>query len=350
MVYKRNGKELVYSSFKVAHHQDKIKQIRKKKLITPTMVQWDITNRCNLSCSFCFYHIYPLTDWDIKTEMPYDTIASILSELYLIGIRTVEWTGGGEPTLHKNWELITTLATSLGFEQALVTNGTLIDKCINLIRNFEWVRVSVDAATKETYAKVKGFDRFDTVINNIKQLVKERNQGNVIGFSFIVCQENYQEIMDAAELAKSLGCDNIRFSLAMTPEHDKLFDGIWAECVNQLDEARKLEDSNFKVFSFSNRINEIAHKSHSSHCHYCQFVGVISPTGIYPCCRLKDDNLFNFGTLEKTSFSEIWNSTKRKTFIRMVAEKGCGYDCWMTEKNNFIHYLTQTNPRHVNFI
>ena len=342
----------VYSSYKAAMHRDKMDQIRRGELITPLNIQWDLTNQCNLNCVFCFYHLYPLTDWDRKATMDTTLVMELLGEVSRMGVRSIEWTGGGEPTLHKDWRAIFTRAATLGFEQALVTNGTLLKPGdMPLLAGFEWVRFSVDAATAETYVRTKGGDYFQKVIDNITLLLKVRKPENVIGFSFIVCPENYMEIGKAASLAKSLGCDNIRFSLAMTPKHDALFEGIWSECVKQLDEARSLEDDHFRVFAFSNRINALSQTTLSHHCHYCQFVAVIAPAGLYPCCRLKDEGKFNLGALDNhASFGQVWFSQKRADFVKSVAKHGCLYDCWMTDKNEFIHYLTLQNPRHGNFV
>lgn len=341
----------VYSPFKPAFHREKIDQLRRGELITPTFVQWDLTNRCNLNCSFCFYRIYPLTDWDPADQMPTRTVELVLRELREMGVKAIEWTGGGEPTLHPDYKHIFRLAKKLGFEQALVTNGTLLDgEALGIVRDFEWVRFSVDAATPETYKAVKGADLFDRTLGNLKKLLEVRDRRNVVGLSFVVCPGNYREIHKAAKLAKFLGCDNVRFSLAMTPQRERLFDGIWGECVRQMDLAKGEETENFRVFAFSNRIYELALKVRSDHCYYCQFVGVIAPRGVYPCCRLKDDARYNFGSLERSTFKEIWFGEKRRRFVEHVAKHGCPYDCWMAEKNRFISYLLRESPRHVNFV
>ena len=349
-------KDDVYSPFKPAFHREKLDQLRRGELITPTFVQWDLSNACNLRCNFCFYHIYPLTDWNPKDQMRAKIVKRVLSELKELDVKAIEWTGGGEPTLWgdsdgTDWEDIFYGAKDLGFEQALVTNGTLLsDVGIDAIRDFEWVRFSIDAATPETFKAIKGADLFDNTIENLKKLLEVRDPKNVIGFSFIVCRENHREIYEAAKLAKELGCDNVRFSLAMTPRRERLFDDIWDECVRQIELAKELQDEDFRVFAFSNRIYELALKVLSPHCYYCQFVGVITPRGVYPCCRLKDEAWSNFGSLDKSTFKYVWFRDKRREFVERVVKYGCPYDCWQTEKNLFIHYLLQESPRHANFI
>ena len=340
----------VYSSYKVAFHKDKLDQLKRGELPIPIFVQWDLSNRCNLNCNFCFYHIYSLSDWDSRKIMPKETAFKVLQELKELGIKAVEWTGGGSVETHPDWKEILQRSKDLGFENALVTNGTLLDEeGLQLIKDFEWVRFSIDAATPQTYKTIKRVDLFDKAINNIKRLLEIRDPKNIIGYSFIVCKENYKEIYKATLNAKSLGCDNVRFSLAMTPLREKLFKGIWDKCVKEIELAKEEETKDFKVFAFSNRIYELALKTLSEYCSYHHLVGVIAPTGVYPCCRLKDEGKYNFGDLNGKSFKEIWYGERRKEFIKSI-ENGCPYDCWMTEKNNFIKYLLLDKPRHVNFI
>jgi len=341
-----------YSDFKVAHHQDKLEQLKKNEYITPVFVQWDLTNRCNLACKFCFYRIYPLSDFIKDHEMSERTVYRVLKEIKEIGIKAIEWTGGGEPILHPAHKRIFAKAKKMGFEQSLVTNGTLLDMVdIYIIRDFEWVRFSVDSSTPETYKNIKGVDFFDTVIKNMKKLIDVKSENNIVGFSFIVTPDNYKEILTATHLAKDIGCNNIRFSLAMTPRGNELFDNIWNDITAEIELAKNEETKEFKVFAFSNRIYQLSKDVLSDACYYCQFVGVIAPAGIYPCCRLKDDGRFNFGNLENRTFNDIWFSWTRKKFVDRV-KKGCPFDCWMVQKNNFCKYLIQKkeDAAHVNFI
>ena len=345
-----------YSSYKVAHHEDKLKQMRKGEIITPLFAQIDLTNACNLDCSFCSYKIgnYSpdhMKDFSIKDRLDPAQAKRILKQMKVFGVKAVEWTGGGEPTLHLNWKELVRYAKRLGYEQALVTNGTLLDdEGIDLIKDFEWVRFSIDAAKEETYYKIKRFPFFQKALENLKKLIAKKNSKNIIGFSFIVCRENYQEIYEATKLAKNLGINNIRFSLAYTPQGEKMFEGIWDEIVEGIEKAKREETKDFKVFAFSNRINEISQRTRSDACYFHEFVAAIGSNGVlYPCCLLKYDPRFNLGNLNYHSFEKIWFGDKRKKFTEQI-RKGCNYSCWMTEKNDFISYLLKENPKHINFI
>ena len=345
------SKSDTYSPYKIVHHERKLADLKAGKLPLPVVVQWDITDTCNANCSFCFYRSagYELAGFNPKNVMSNEVIRRTIKELHELGIKGIQWTGGGEPTLHPDFLEIVKYTEELGLEQALVTNGILMtDKIVDAIKNFSWVRISLDSATAPTYKEVKSVDKFDVVVSNIKKLMESKAPSNVVGISFIICPENYKEILLTARLAKYLKVDNFRISIAMTPERDRLFDKIWEECIVQTRDAQKEESDNFKVFAFSNRIKNLA-ESFTEFCGYQHFVGVIAPSGVYPCCRLKDDEKFCFGRLENETFMNIWYGDKRKKFIESI-ENGCYFDCWMTEKNEFIRYLLENSPEHINFV
>lgn len=341
----------VYSPYKVVHHREKIEQLKKGELISPIFAQIDLTNVCNLNCNFCFYrvNVFELGDWDPQGFIPTDVALKLLDELKEIGVEALEWTGGGSIECHPDWKKIIAKSKDLGFQNSIVTNGTLLDdEGLELIKDFAWVRFSFDTNNSETYKIIKGKDLFETALNNARKLIKMKDN-NIIGFSFIICKDNYDEIVEATQLAKDNGFNNIRFSLAYTPLREKMFEGIWDKIVKNIEIAKGYEDDKFKVFAFSNRINELSSKTLSSYCGFHHFCAVISPTGIYPCCRLKDNDKFNLGKLGDNTFKEIWFGEKRKKFIEKIGN-GCPYSCWMRDKNDFIKYLITDNPQHVNFI
>lgn len=346
----------VYSAYKIVHHEDKIKQLRKGEMITPLFAQVDLTNSCNLNCNFCSYKIgnYSpdhMKDFNKRDRLDKNLVFKILEDMKQSGVKAVEWTGGGEPSLHPDYKDFFKFAKELNYEQALVTNSTLLDdEGIDIIRDFSWVRFSVDASAEKTYKKIKGQYGLNKTLGNLEKLIASKNPENIAGFSFIVCRDNYKEIYGATRLAKDIGCDNIRFSLAYTPEGRKMFGGIWEDVVKEIEKAKQKETKDFKVFTFSNRINEISQKTKSDACYFHEFVAAIGANGgIYPCCLLKYDSRFNFGNLNEKSFEEIWFGEERKKFTEKI-RKGCNYSCWMTEKNNFISYLLKDNPQHINFI
>jgi len=346
------NKKNAYSPYKMMHHKDKLCAAKEGALVIPLFVQWDLTNVCNLDCSFCFYRNsgFKLEGFDDRDAMPTEKVLEIMQDLKDLGVKAIEWTGGGEPTLHPKFLYIIRQAKSMGFKQALVTNGTCIsDEVLEELKDFEWVRVSIDAATRPTYKKIKGVDMLEDALESMRKLKKIARPHNVLGLSFIVCPDNHKEIFDAAIRAKAMGVDNIRFSLAMTSAGEKLFDGIWEKCLDGVEKAKGLGNDDFTVFAFTNRIKDLAKEELSDWCYYHHLVGVITPRGLYPCCRLKYDERFLLGDFKDKSFADIWFGQKRRVFIQKIAD-GCPFECWMTEKNKVAEYIVKPDQMHVNYV
>ena len=75
---------------------------------------------------------------------------------------------------------------SKGMKCSFATNGSLINEEIaREMMNCRWVGVSVDAGTRETFQKIHNVDLFDKVIENLKLLVKMKEQtGSKIDISY----------------------------------------------------------------------------------------------------------------------------------------------------------------------
>lgn len=165
---------------------------RNRSMITtqPIFIQLLTTSLCNLSCIMCSQ------EHKIKNYLPesfYKDVEIILPGLYRISLL------GGELFFDKfSREYLFSLTknrinyTKLG----IVTNGVLLDKYLlgktNLFL-FDYIIVSVNAASSQTYKKIHGKDYFYRVINNILMLKKEDSQLPIYA-SFVVQPDNYFEI------------------------------------------------------------------------------------------------------------------------------------------------------------
>lgn len=131
-------------------------------------------------------------------------------EFKKLGVRAVEFPGGGEPTTHPDFiENINNFA-SVELPLGLVTNGVLFKRILPVLDKFQWIRISLDAATKETYLKTHGKDQFDWVIKGIKEMVK-RSKRTTIGLGYLLMPNNWEESHQFLSLAEELGVDYVQF-------------------------------------------------------------------------------------------------------------------------------------------
>jgi MoaA/NifB/PqqE/SkfB family radical SAM enzyme len=67
------NKSHVYSSLKIIHDLDRIKQMREGKLVPPKTMRIDLNTICNHGCSFCLYQSSRdgLKGVGLNKEMPF---------------------------------------------------------------------------------------------------------------------------------------------------------------------------------------------------------------------------------------------------------------------------------------
>jgi len=260
------------------------------------------------------------------------------------GLKAIEVTGGGEPTLHPDFVEIMAFIKER-FEFSLVTNGSLLhrDDIQNIVSGAKWIRISIDAGSAATYEKIhRGYLNFSELLNNLKRL-KKNNPETILGYSFVVCKNNYHEILDGVRRAQEYGFDNIRFSSIYTYRNKSALGEYEDEIQTRFDLALKEIKDSFDVFVFRDRISEIYHQAHSPRCWYSLLVMVIAASGkIFPCCTRKNEPNSEIGNISM-SYDDVYAHRK------VVSTKGCP-PCWMKTKNDAADYMLLKNPMHVNFI
>ena len=125
-----------------------------------------------------------------------------------LGVKAINWTGGGEPTVNPGLADAIKLAGSAGIRMGIFTNGTLLHKwnlMETMVDNMTWVRFSIDAGTKETYNSIrraKPNQDWDRMVENLTSLIEiNKNKGNKIdiGVGFVITPDTYKEIVDFAK-------------------------------------------------------------------------------------------------------------------------------------------------------
>ena len=352
----------IYSPYKASHHQARIEQLRRGELIVPTQAQIDITNECNHRCPNCICRFYKKiglnATYDTSMYIPIERIVKILDELKEVGVPSIEYTGGGEPQCHKDFSTILKETIARGFEWSLVTNGAMsnLSRDLEYFKKAKWIRISVDASSAKTHSIMHGTstDDFDKVVQFVKTLVNEC-PNTIIGVSFLVSPLNYKEIINATEMFKDLGCSNMRFAVIYNPKGMKIYDRIWDKIVELMSKAKKLETEKFKVFDLIRLTSNdmITYKRYYSFCGYQHFTTIIgADQNVYPCCTLRYNEKASLGNLAEQSFKDILFGEKRRKWLKSnYLEDVCSnHSCLMDRKNEYIEYLVQENPPHVNYI
>lgn len=138
----------VYTStgIKLLHHVEAIDRWKMFHIATPISLQVAPTSRCNLRCVFCSN-----VNRTVHEDLDFEILFSVIKRLKMHGLKTVEWTGGGDPTLYKDINRAIEEAHKLGLQQGFITNGLLLKSKITQenIDRLHWVRVSMNCLDYE---------------------------------------------------------------------------------------------------------------------------------------------------------------------------------------------------------
>ena len=175
----------------------------------------------------------------------------------------------------------------------------------------------------------------------------------VIGVGFVVTPDNWQEVYEAARLARSLGADNIRISAQFSAEDERLFAGFHAECAELCREAESLTRDGFTVFNrFGARLGDLEqHRPDYESCGYQQFTTYIgADLNVYRCCVLAYNERGIVGSIKERRFRDMWMSQDRADGMAAFKASDCAR-CQFNSLNRVIGYATAADdPQHAEFV
>ncbi|MHB8880758.1 MAG: radical SAM protein [Thermodesulfovibrionales bacterium] len=182
----------------------KAKTIKKRQ---PIFLSLFISNRCNLRCKYCFVIDDTISKDILNAEYSKEEVKSIIDEFYDLGTRMV-FLLGGEPLLHKDIGEIVDYIVKKGIYLHIITNGTLLEKKLDDIKNVHVVCVSLDGVADMNDA-LRGQGVFNRVVRGIKAVV---NAGIPCRIHAVLTRNNLNAIRELAELAREL-----HISLTISP-------------------------------------------------------------------------------------------------------------------------------------
>lgn len=176
----------------------------------PRQVYIEVTNRCNSLCGSC-----PLT-YDLflpvepKHHLTWEQFRQIVDQLPLIERAVLH--GIGEPLLNPELPRFIAHLKERGAEVLFNTNAVLLTQARGdqlVAAGLDELRVSMDGATREMYRRLRGIDKFDQIIANVRAFIaRQRAHGMLhpkVSFWFVGMQENLYQLPDFVRLAADVG-------------------------------------------------------------------------------------------------------------------------------------------------
>jgi MoaA/NifB/PqqE/SkfB family radical SAM enzyme len=350
----------------------------------PVSINLDLTSSCNFACPHCVDASIINTGANLELT----TIQQTIDTLTERGLLSVILLGGGEPTLHKDFTTIVRYIKSKGLQLGIVTNGsrlTQIAQIVDLLEKEDWLRISLDAGSEETFVKShkpKTAVTLQEILSNAKE-IKKRNPLITLGYSFVIVWEglysgnqqlfqNIDEMPEAVKLAGKHSFDYISFkpclmrlqnshkeTLLDTPDKEKE-NQIREAIESNLQQARNLADLNLKVLTSINLRallqNELSSlKKQPKRCHMQFFSTVVTPSGIFHCPAFRGVEKAKIadyhGYAGKSNFKESKKNLTRSLIAFDATEEckvvACFYhhvNWWVEnfiESNKSIHEIAQ---------
>ena len=321
----------------------------------PAIVEFDPTTACNFSCPECISR-----DLLNRTCIDADTIKKLFTELANMGTKGIVFIGGGEPLAHKNMPKPLEWAYSLGLKIGVTTNGSLINRYLqHLAEMAEWTRVSMDAGNSETFAKYRPnriYRSFERIISSMEDLAQIKR--GILGYSFLLVERihagsvetNAGDIVQAAKLAREIGCDYFEVKPAVDERHHlHPFSSETKDIVNeQLLQADELSSVDFGIQvtkGVRHAMNDDTSQPKSyRRCHAAHLRTLISPDGVFPCPYWRGVNEKKLGAHDSSDISNLWkNISKRVLDTKINPSEDCDFYCIRHELNLAIQKMIDDN-------
>jgi len=260
----------------------------------PTINNIEATNACGMNCIMCPRQY-------MKRKIGFIDLAlfeKIVKQMKLNSIVVLHHFG--DPLLHPKIEELIKICKKYGIKSSLSTNpSSLTSKNIKKILDAEldYLHISLDGATKETYEKIRrGRADYGIALKNIRLFLREknrkRNKKPLTTIAIIQMKETKKEIKDFKKKWSNIrGIDIVEVKEFIT------WDGSMKDIINLGD--------------------EYSHKFKRQAYYPCFWpwgrLTVLWDGRVVPCCFDYDGKLI-LGDLKTQTIKEIWNSQKMREF------------------------------------
>lgn len=333
---------------KVLAHIDRVEDLLNNNVTIPVTCEIDLADGfCNNKCPHCFFESAQKRD---AIFIDKTVILNTIRTLAKAGVKGVEFVGGGEPTTHPEFIEIIKETNKIGIAMGLITNGLLLDRYLDILPLFNFIRISLDAACEATYEKTHGVKSFNKVIENI-QRIDESYRKNKVGIGFLILPDNVEDIIVAAELCRKLKVRFIQYRPASIINGQKLDIEKIKNCINCAIMENQRHSAEFQIFDAGVKWQILSHeKRHYKKCRTNCLSVVIKANGDVPICSLKrNDPDSILGNIYKNDFFDFWGSQKHVELIKAIDINACRTPCKYDNYNIFFEAI-ENDLININFI
>jgi radical SAM protein with 4Fe4S-binding SPASM domain len=304
----------------------------------PREVQLEVTGACNLACRMCLVRYRPKLG---KREgaMCFHVFKSIVDDLPELERLTLQ--GLGEPLLAPDFDEMVEYACARGVRVGFNTNGTFLtrERAERFVRaGVDWLHISLDGATRETYEGIRDGSDFEKVRGNIAGLVEVRRELGAdrptIQLVFVAMRRNLHELSALVRLAADLGVEsvwvqNLSHSFSDTDPSGSYAEirrfaageALWGE--PNPEAMRRFEDAQALAQELGidlrlPRLEEpppVPREPGSPGCHWPFESAYVAHDGdVQPCCMVMGADRAVLGNAEREGFAAVWGNEGYRKF------------------------------------
>lgn len=175
MVLERSELEKKFTSTttKLLHNLDRLEEVQEGKW-RPISIQLAPTDRCNLDCVFCSVKKRPMK------ELTKEQSFKVVDDFVELGAKTIEITGGGDPTMCDYINELTQYCKDRGLKVGMISNGAVLNKKVTQksLKCLTWLRISLNS-----------LDYLEDIGLNVPKNV-------VLGFSYVWNEKSNVKILE----------------------------------------------------------------------------------------------------------------------------------------------------------
>jgi radical SAM protein with 4Fe4S-binding SPASM domain len=307
----------------------------------PGELQVEVTSACNLRCAMCLVAYRPPVN-KITGAMRPELFGSLLDSLP--DLRRVTLQGLGEPLLSPYLMTLIQDAKARGVAAGFNSNATLLSTRVAdelVAAGLDWLHVSVDGATADTYEGIRDGGRFNRVVDNLAGLVRaKRRAGSATPHVRVVCvamRRNVAELPELVGLLARIGVDELRVqNLSHTfsdtdpagqyapirafTAAEALWTGADQDAAREaFAAARRAADRHGLQLRLPELVASATPRRGGPGCSWPWDAAYITSTGVVqPCCMVMGDDRITLGHLREQTFPQIWHGAPYREFRRRL--------------------------------
>lgn len=314
-------------------HEVLIEKSSDRSFPPPRFISCWVSEVCNLDCTYCYF-----SDTNHDKSHQYidaEKFMAWLRDVKNAGAESLEFSGGGEPTLHPRFKEIYSFAHEAGYKLGIITHACNDMPLADMVSKFKYIRCGLDAATAQTHDAIKRNKRkdywFHRAIENIREMVRLRDAKKsddfTVGIKIVLNSINFHELEAMCQLACDLRVNYIQIKREHSSGNDLSEEqqGYATTILKKWNRAGNYSWFHYPGIDFTAIKGTMIHAKATTKCFMSPIHTVVTATGkILQCCFFESRPI---GTISQP-FSEVWGGEEHRKVIEMTTVKECDkLDC-----------------------